>query len=166
VIRPVDDQFDQALLRQAFSCFPSGVTAFCGMLDGSPEGMAASSFTTVSLDPPLVSVCIAKTSTTWPRLAKLRRFGLSVLAGEHGPIARALASKTGNRFGGVAWTAAESGAVFVHGATLWLECGPFKRVEAGDHEIVILQIVSLAAYPDVTPMIFHRSGFRELAPTA
>jgi flavin reductase (DIM6/NTAB) family NADH-FMN oxidoreductase RutF len=166
VITPVDDQFDNALLRQAFSCFPSGVTAFCGMVAGSPEGIAASSFTTVSLDPPLVSVCVAKTSTTWPKLAELRRFGLSVLSGEHGPIARALASKSGNRFSGVDWTSTEDGAVFVHGATLWLECVPFKHVEAGDHEIVILQIVSLAAYPDVTPMIFHRSGFRELAPTA
>lgn len=165
MITRVDSQFDQTLLRQAFSCFPSGVTAFCGMVAGSPEGMAASSFTTVSLDPPLVSVCMANTSTTWPKLANLERFGLSVLAGQHGPIARALASKNGDRFGQVSWTATEQGAVFVHGATLWLECAPFKRVEAGDHEIVILQIVSLAAYPDVTPMVFHRSGFRELAPT-
>jgi flavin reductase (DIM6/NTAB) family NADH-FMN oxidoreductase RutF len=166
MIAPVDARFDQALLRQAFSCFPSGVTAFCGLADGQPVGIAASSFTTVSLDPPLVSVCIANTSTTWPKLASLQRFGLSVLASEHGPIARALASKAGDRFSGVDWTATDSGAVFVHGATLWLECAPFKRVEAGDHEIVILRIASLAAYPDVIPMIFHRSGFRELAPTA
>jgi flavin reductase (DIM6/NTAB) family NADH-FMN oxidoreductase RutF len=165
MITPVDDQFDQALLRQAFSCFPSGVTAFCGMVAGSPEGIAASSFTTVSLAPPLVSVCFAKTSTTWPKLASLHRFGLSVLAGQHGPIARALASKTGDRFRGVDWMATDEGAVFVHGATLWLECAPYKRVEAGDHEIVILQIVSLAAYPDVTPMVFHRSNFHELSPT-
>jgi flavin reductase (DIM6/NTAB) family NADH-FMN oxidoreductase RutF len=166
VITPVDSQFDQALLRQAFGCFPSGVTAFCGMVAGAPEGIAASSFTTVSLEPPLVSVCVANTSTTWPKLANLERFGLSVLAGEHGPIARSLSSKNGDRFDQVDWMATDHGAVFVHGSTLWLECAPFKRVEAGDHEIVILRIVSLAAYPDVTPMIFHRSGFRELAPTA
>jgi flavin reductase (DIM6/NTAB) family NADH-FMN oxidoreductase RutF len=165
MIAPVDEQFDQALLRQAFGCFPSGVTAFCGMQAGTPEGMAASSFTTVSLHPPLVSVCVANISTTWPKLARLERLGLSVLASEHGTIARTLASKSGDRFSGVDWMATESGAVFVHGATLWLECAPFKRVEAGDHEIVILQVVSLAAYPDVAPMIFHRSGFRELAPT-
>jgi flavin reductase (DIM6/NTAB) family NADH-FMN oxidoreductase RutF len=166
MIRAVDDDFDQSLLRQAFGCFPSGVTAFCGLLDGAAEGMAASSFTSVSLDPALVSVCVANTSTTWPKLAKLDRLGLSVLAGDHAPIARALASKTGDRFGGVDWTATESGAVFVHGATLWLECAPFKRVAAGDHEIVVLQIVALAMYPDVAPMVFHRSNFHELAPTA
>jgi flavin reductase (DIM6/NTAB) family NADH-FMN oxidoreductase RutF len=166
MIRAVDDDFDQSLLRQAFGCFPSGVTAFCGLLEGVAEGMAASSFTSVSLDPALVSVCVANTSTTWPKLAKLDRLGLSVLAGDHAPIARALASKTGDRFGGVDWTATDSGAVFVHGATLWLECAPFKRVAAGDHEIVVLQIVALAMYPDVAPMVFHRSNFHELAPTA
>jgi flavin reductase (DIM6/NTAB) family NADH-FMN oxidoreductase RutF len=166
MIRAIDDDFDQSLLRQAFGCFPSGVTAFCGLLDGVAEGMAASSFTSVSLDPPLVSVCVANTSTTWPKLSKLERLGLSVLAGDHAPIARALASKTGDRFDGVDWTATDSGAVFVHGATLWLECAPFKRVEAGDHEIVVLQIVSLAMYPDVAPMVFHRSNFHELATSA
>ncbi|HEX4559842.1 MAG TPA: flavin reductase family protein [Mycobacterium sp.] len=164
MITAADDRFDQALLRQAFGCFPSGVTAFCGLLHGVAEGMAASSFTSVSLDPPLVSVCVANTSSTWPKLATLHRLGLSVLAGDHAPIARALASKTGDRFSGVDWMATDGGAVFVHGATLWLECAPFKRIQAGDHEIVVLQIVSLAMYPDVAPMVFHRSGFRELAP--
>ncbi|MGX9787643.1 flavin reductase family protein [Mycobacterium sp. MMS18-G62] len=163
MITAIDHQFDQALLRQAFGCFPSGVTAFCGLLDGVAEGMAASSFTSVSLDPALVSVCVANTSTTWPKLATLNRLGLSVLAGDHGPVARALASKTGDRFSAVDWMATDSGAVFVHGATLWLECAPYKRVEAGDHEIVVLQVVSLAMYPDVAPMVFHRSNFRELA---
>lgn len=166
MITAVDDQFDQALLRQAFGCFPSGVTAFCGLLDGVAEGMAASSFTSVSLDPPLVSVCVANTSTTWPKLATLERLGLSVLADDHAPIAKALAAKTGDRFESVDWMATGSGAVFVHGATLWLECAPYKRVEAGDHEIVVLQIVALAMNPDIAPMVFHRSNFRELAPTA
>ena len=166
MITAVDEQFDQPLLRQAFGCFPSGVTAFCGLLDGTAEGMAASSFTSVSLDPPLVSVCVATTSTTWPKLARLDRLGLSVLAGDHAPIARSLAAKNGRRFDGIDWTATDSGAVFVHGATLWLECAPFKRIEAGDHEIVVLRIVALAMYPDVDPMIFHRSDFRELAVTS
>ena len=94
------------------------------------------------------------------------QLGLSVLADDHAPVARSLASKSGDRFSGVDWVATDSGAVFVHGATLWLECAPFKRIEAGDHEIVVLQIMALAMYPDVAPMVFHRSSFRELAPTA
>jgi flavin reductase (DIM6/NTAB) family NADH-FMN oxidoreductase RutF len=164
MITAVDEQFDQALLRQAFGCFPSGVTAFCGLLDGMAEGMAASSFTSVSLDPPLVSVCVAKTSTTWPKLATLDRLGLSVLADDHAPVARSLSSKSGDRFSGVDWESSAGGAVFVHGSTLWLECAPFKRVDAGDHEIVVLQILALAMYPDVAPMVFHASSFRQLSP--
>jgi len=163
MIAAEDGRFDQVLLRQAFGCFPSGVTAFCGMRDGVAEGMAASSFTSVSLDPPLVSVCVANSSTTWPKLAELPRLGLSVLADRHAPVARALSAKNGDRFAGVEWEATDTGAVFVHGSTLWLECAPYSRVPAGDHEIVVLQIVALAIYPDIAPMVFHRSNFHELA---
>jgi len=89
-----------------------------------------------------------------------------VLAGDHAAIARSLSAKTGDRFSGIAWEATDGGAVFVHGSTLWLECTPFKRVDAGDHEIVVLQIISLAMYPDIAPMVFHASSFRQLSPTA
>lgn len=66
---------DAARLRQAFGFFPSGVTAVCGLADGRPAGLTASSFTSVSLDPALVSVCLAKTSTTWPVLRRLPGLG-------------------------------------------------------------------------------------------
>lgn len=166
MITAVQEAFDTQVLRQAFGCFPSGVTAFCGLVDGKPEGIAASSFTSVSLDPALVSVCVAKDSATWPKLARMSRLGISVLASEHGTVARALASKSADRFAGVDWTATDGGAVLVHGATLWLECKPFLRLPAGDHEIVLLEILALEMNPDVTPMVFHRSNFRELATPA
>jgi flavin reductase (DIM6/NTAB) family NADH-FMN oxidoreductase RutF len=156
--------FDQAVLRQAFGCFPSGVTAICGMLDGRPQGMAASSFTSVSLAPPLVSVCMAHTSTTWPALAALPRIGVSVLAEGHTDEVSALSAKRGERFADVSWEASESGAVFVHGSALWLECEIHDQVPAGDHDIVLLRICSLRVNPDVVPMIFHHSRFRRLVP--
>jgi flavin reductase (DIM6/NTAB) family NADH-FMN oxidoreductase RutF len=159
-------QLDTTVLRQAFGCFPSGVTAFCGLADGQPEGLAVSSFTSVSLEPALVSICVANSSTTWPKLARMTRLGISVLASEQGGIARALASKGGDRFAGVPWTADESGAVFIEGASLWLECEPFLRLPAGDHEIVLLRILALEMDPEVNPMVFHRSTFHELATPA
>jgi len=158
--------FDQAALRQAFGCFPSGVAAVCGMRDGQPAGMAASSFTSVSLDPPLVSVCIARTSSTWPLLASLPTLGVSVLADHHADVAGALAAKTPDRFASVAWEATEAGAVLVHGATLWLECVVHDQLPAGDHDIVLLRILTLQTYPDVAPMVFHGSRYRQLAPSA
>jgi flavin reductase (DIM6/NTAB) family NADH-FMN oxidoreductase RutF len=162
----MQEDFDQSALRQAFACFPSGVTAFCGMVSGMPVGIAASSFTSVSLDPALVLVCVQKNSTTWPKLAGLDRFGLSVLASQHGTVARALASKNGDRFAQVKWMASGTGAVFVHGAILWLECSPYDVVEAGDHEIILLRVESLAMNPDIAPMVFHLSNFHRLASSA
>lgn len=157
---------DPTVLRQAFGCFPSGVTAFCGLADGRPEGFAASSFTSVSLDPALVSVCVANSSATWPKLARMTRLGISVLASTQGGVARSLAGKGEDRFADVPWTARDSGAVFVDGASLWLECEPFLRLPAGDHEIVLLRILALEMDPEVTPMVFHRSTFHELATPA
>ena len=154
---------DAAILRQAFACFPSGVTAVCGLFDGVPHGMAASSFTSVSLDPPLVSVCVAHTSTTWPILSNLPRLGVSVLAEDHMSVASSLSAKGTDRFAAVAWEATDLGAIFVHGSTLWLECAVHDVVRAGDHDIVLLRIWKLESYPDVAPMIFHGSRYRQLA---
>jgi flavin reductase (DIM6/NTAB) family NADH-FMN oxidoreductase RutF len=153
------------VLRSAFACFPSGVTAVCAMVDGRPAGMAASSFTSVSLDPPLVSVCVAHTSTTWPVLARADRLGVSVLSDAHSQVARALSAKGTDRFAGVDWERATDGAVFVPGSTLWLSCAVHSSFPAGDHDMVLLRIVSLRSYPEVAPMVFHGSEFRSLAPT-
>ncbi|MFB9467732.1 flavin reductase family protein [Streptomyces cinereospinus] len=150
-------------LRRAFGCFPSGVTALCALSDGEPMGLAASSFTSVSLDPPLVSVCIQHTSRTWPKLREQPRLGLSVLAEEQDEVCARLASKEGDRFAGVDWFASDGGSVFVHGATLWLDCTVSEEVRCGDHDIVLLNVHGLSAAPDASPLIFHASRFRRLA---
>ncbi|GAA4711395.1 flavin reductase family protein [Phytohabitans rumicis] len=161
-----DGTFDSSLLRRALGLFPSGVTAFCSLVDGEPMGMAASSFTSVSLDPPLVSVCVAHTSTTWERLAEQARFGLSVLASEHSSVARMLSTRSQNRFAGIHWVASEGGAVFIENAPLWLECVPYREIEAGDHVIVVLQVAALSMNPETDPIVFHRSNFRAFVPAA
>lgn len=154
---------DTKSLRRAYGCFPSGVTAVCGMLDGAPVGMVASSFTSVSLDPPLVSICVQDTSRTWPRLRRCTRLGVSVLAADHDATVRKLASKEGDRFAGVAWDVADGGAVLLHGATAWLGCSVQAELPAGDHTIVLLRIHGLRAQPEATPLVFHGSRFRTLA---
>ena len=150
------------VLRGAFASFPSGITAVAAIRDGRPQGLAASSFTSVSLDPPLVSVCIARASTTWPALRTAPRFGLSVLAEEHGHIARLLAARGIDRFAEVSWERTPHGAVFVHGSVLWLDCSRYTEVPAGDHDIVLLCIQRLWTYPDVSPLVFYGSKFRQL----
>jgi flavin reductase (DIM6/NTAB) family NADH-FMN oxidoreductase RutF len=154
---------DGAQLRRAFGCFPSGVAAVCALVGGEPVGMAASSFTSVSVSPPLVSVCVQDTSTTWPRLRGQARLGLSVLAEEQVDTCRRLASKDGDRFASVPWEAGPRGGVFVHGATAWLECSLQGEVTAGDHAIALLLVHGLCAEPDQAPLVFHASRFRRLA---
>ncbi|MFC8454938.1 flavin reductase family protein [Kitasatospora sp. NPDC057223] len=150
-------------LRRAFGCFPSGVTALCARRGGEPVGLAASSFTAVSMDPPLVSVCIQHSSTTWPRLREQPRLGLSVLAEGQEDICARLASKAGNRFAGTDWYSSGEGSVFVDGATLWLDCAIYEEVPFGDHDIVLLRILGLSASPDTSPLVYHSSRFRSLA---
>jgi flavin reductase (DIM6/NTAB) family NADH-FMN oxidoreductase RutF len=157
---------DSALLRQAFGCFPSGVTAVCAMVDDEPIGMAASSFTSVSLEPALVSVCFQSSSGTWLRLRELSRLGISVLAQGQDEICMSLARKSPDRFAGIAWDRTPEGSVFVHGATAWLECSVYGELPAGDHALALLEIHGLHARPSAAPLVFHGSAFRRLAAIA
>jgi flavin reductase (DIM6/NTAB) family NADH-FMN oxidoreductase RutF len=153
---------DGGVLRRAFSCFPSGVTALCGLVEGRPVGMAVSSFTSVSLDPPLALVCVAHTSSTWEQLASLDRLGVSVLGSSHDVSCRALSSKDVDRFGSIDWRSTDRGAVVIDGATAWLDCEVEEIHEAGDHKIVLLRIHDLDADLEVDPLVFHGSRFRAL----
>ena len=154
---------DPAQLRHAYGCFPSGVTAICGLAGEEPVGIAASSFTSVSITPALVAVCVQNTSATWPRLRSLQRLGLSVLAEDQNAACRSLSARTGDRFADVTWSATKDGAVFVHGAVAWLDCSIRQELSAGDHEIVLLDLHALHAEPDRAPLVFHGSGFHGLA---
>ncbi|MEU5347530.1 MULTISPECIES: flavin reductase family protein [unclassified Streptomyces] len=154
---------NSSLLRQAFGCFPSGVTAVCALDSGAPVGMAVSTFTPVSLSPALISVCVQDTSTTWPKLRGRSHVGVSVLAEGQDTICRSLASRAGDRFAGVDWDADDDGGVYIHGASLWLNCSLHAELPGGDHTIVLLEIQGLKAEPDRQPLVFHNSRFRRLA---
>ncbi|MGV8858312.1 flavin reductase family protein [Rhodoglobus sp.] len=152
----------QVALRRALSLFPTGVIALAAVVDGQPVGIAVNSFTSVSLEPPLVAVCPARTSATWPVLARATRVGLSVLGADQEQTARNLASRTGDRFTGTDWKATESGAIHMNGAALWLECEIRNSFDGGDHEIVTLEVIHSEAFPEVAPLVFHLSQFRAL----
>lgn len=155
--------FDSRVLRKAFGCFPSGVTAICAVIDGEPEGMAASSFVAVSLDPPLVLVCIQNSSATWRKLRNAPRIGVSVLGEEHDRACAQLAAKSGDRFEKLEWSTTEDGAVLLAGAAVSLDCSVVEEIAAGDHQLVLLRIEELKFQPTVNPLVFHGSRFRKLA---
>jgi flavin reductase (DIM6/NTAB) family NADH-FMN oxidoreductase RutF len=151
-----------AALREAFGHFPTGVIAIAAEVDGVRVGLAASTFVPVSLEPPLVSFCVQNSSETWPKLKDLPALGISVLGESHDAAAKTLAAKTGDRFAGLDTHSHGSGAVFVHGTSVWLESVIEQLVPAGDHTIVVLRVRELTVHDDVAPIVFHRSAFRRL----
>ena len=128
---------------------------------GAPVGLAASSFTSVSLHPPLVSVCIARSSTTWPLLRDAPRLGVSVLADDQDHLAVQLAAKDIDRFAGLRVSTTSDGAVLVDNSCLWLDCTLHSEFPAGDHEIALLEIHDLTTF-DRPPLVFHGSAYRQL----
>lgn len=154
--------FDPARLRSVFGVFPTGVTTVAALADGEPVGLTANSFTSVSLDPALVSICIARGSRTWPRLSQLARLGISILSGRQEHIGRQLAMRRERRFDGLDWRVTDSGAVLLEGASGWIEASIDQQIEAGDHLIVVLAVHDLDADHDLRPLVFHGGAYRQL----
>lgn len=153
----------QLALRKAFSMFPTGVVAMCALDGDKPLGMAVNSFSSVSLEPALVAVCVAHTSATWPRLESRPRIGLSVLGAHQEVLSRRLSSRSTDRFENTHWRASDEGAIFIEGATLWLDCAVNHRVRGGDHEIILLEVLSSELFPEVAPLVFHQSQYLALS---
>lgn len=161
-VTPPPEVLDSAELRRVFGAFPSGVVAIAAFIDGAPVGMAASSFTSVSLDPPLVSICVANTSTTWPVLREAPRYGVSVLAADQEGAGRQLAARNVDRFANLEWRVTSDGAVMLEGASAWLQCSRHAVYPGGDHDIVVLRVHDLDADHATQPLVFHASKFHRL----
>lgn len=149
-------------LRRVYGAFPSGVTAVAALVDGKPVGLAASSFTSVSLEPALVTVCADLKSSTWPILRTRERLGISVLAAHQEQECLRLSSKKGDRFAGLDFRTTPDGALFVEGASAWLDCSIENVFPAGDHDIVLFRVHDLDADATIAPLVFHASRFRQL----
>jgi len=154
---------DPRELRRVFAAFPTGVTAIAALVDGAPVGLAANSFTSVSLDPPMVSVCVAHSSTTWPALRRAARCGVTVFGAHQEDACRQLSASGGDRFSGLGWRATPDGAVVISGGTAWFDCSIERHIPAGDHDIVLLRVHDLDIDSSVAPLVFHGSQFRRLA---
>jgi len=137
--------------------------AVAAQVEGTCVGMAASSFTSVSLEPALVSLSIAKSSATWPVLRRAPRLGVSVLAAHHDEVCRQLAGQATKRFAGLSLVSTEDGAVLLADAVATFECSIFREVSAGDHMLALLRLHALGDRGGASPLIFHRSSFSRIA---
>jgi len=157
---------DQRLLRTAFAAFATGVTVVT-VGGPQPHGMTANSFTSVSLDPPLVLVCVGREAIMHDRLERTGAFAISVLAAHQDGVARHFADRTRRRgmaeFDGVPWSPGpHSGAPLIDGAIVWLECGLWRSYDAGDHSIFLGQVRSLRRQDQAAALLFFDGRFDQL----
>lgn len=146
-------------LRTVMACFPTGVTVVATLdAQGGPIGLTVSSFTSVSLDPPLVLVCIGRATTSHDRLIASGAFAVSVLSEHQVDVARRFASQPSEgRFDGISWRRAPSGNPVIEGATAWLDCLIEEVMGAGDHSIILGRAVAWGA-SEAPALLFHRGA--------
>jgi flavin reductase ActVB len=158
-----DLRLDRNAFRTAMSCFASGVTVVTTRdEDDTPFGFTANSFCSVSLEPPLILVCLARTANCYPVFTTCRRFAVSVLADHHHDVARRFATKQEDKFEGTAFTSAAHSLPAVEGALCVLSCDIEDLVDAGDHAILLGRVYH-ARVRQGTPMIYYNSTFHQLS---
>jgi flavin reductase (DIM6/NTAB) family NADH-FMN oxidoreductase RutF/DNA-binding IclR family transcriptional regulator len=156
---------DAAHFRRVLGHFPTGVAVITAVGDdGRPVGMAVGSFTSVSLDPPLVAFLPDRSSTTFPAIRAAGRFAVNFLTAEQEWICRAFASRGGDKFAGVDWAPAPvTGSPVVSGGLAWIDCTLETLHEAGDHFIVVGRVEALDAATDSLPLLFFQGGYGRFA---
>lgn len=154
---------DPRTLRDAMGCFATGITIVTA-LDGNgmPAGLTANSFTSVSLDPPLLLVCVANTSGTAPVLRDASHFGVNVLQIGQQPASNRFATKGEDRFANLPWAPGETGVPLLGGSLVSFECQRESLHEAGDHFILIGSVVRAQFEPHRDPLLYFRGKYRRL----
>jgi len=154
---------DPQEFRRVLSHYPTGVVVVSALVDGRPEGMAAGSFLSVSLDPPLVAFCADHGSTTWPRLRSAGTFAVNVLGASQQDVCRTFAQRGVDRFAGRSWTPDRNGNPLLDASPAWISC----RLEAvhavGDHDLVVGHVEDLGVRGPSDPLVFLRGGYPRLS---
>jgi len=151
-------------LRRACGAFATGVAVATVMgRDGKPHGLTINSFTSVSLEPPLVLVCVARRAASHGPFSSADVFAINILASDQEALSTHFASSHPNRFAGIEWDHGELGAPVLRGALAVIECETYQRVEAGDHSIFI-GLVRRASTRDGEGLVYFRGAYRQMAP--
>jgi flavin reductase (DIM6/NTAB) family NADH-FMN oxidoreductase RutF len=149
------DQFKQALAVHA-----SGVVIITAQSDGIPVGLTATSFSSVSLEPPLVSFYVDRSSTTWPQLGAADHFAVNILTSDQAELAARFARKSIDRFAApTRWRPGPLGAPLLHDVSAHLICLPYERAEVGDHLLVVGLVAEAGVHRPGRPLLYHQGRF-------
>lgn len=160
-LHDADIEIDPDLFRKVMGHFPTGVTVVAALDDDRPVGLAIGSFFSVSLHPPLVGFCVARTSSSWPRIEAAGRFGITVLAEDQHETSGRFASKVEDKFEGETWDPAPvTGSPLITGGLQHIDCTLHSVLDGGDHVIVLGRVRYLDVHrTDVGPLLFFKGGY-------
>lgn len=164
--RLADHQEDQEEFRRQFrqvlGHYATGVAIVTAVQDHEPVGMTVQSLCSLSLDPPLVLVCPARSSTTWPRIRDAGRFCINLLTEDQDHLARQFARSGTDKYAGVTWVpSAASGSPLLEEALGWIDCDLDQEYPGGDHLVAICRVNALGAQ-DLAPLVFFQSEYRRI----
>lgn len=148
--------------RRVLGHFPTGVTVVTGVDDAGPAGMAIGSFASVSLDPPLVMFCPGNTSASWLRIKETGSFCVNVLGKDQKEVCGVFAGKSDDKFAGIDWTTATTGAPVIPGSIAVIDCEIHSILDGGDHDIVVGLVTSMSTADDAAergPLLFFQGGY-------
>ena len=157
-------QPDSGQFREVMGRFPTGVAVVSARADGSTVwGLTVNSFTSVSLEPPLILVCIDRGAASHDKLIAAETFAISMLAEDQADIARRFAAEpVETRFEDVAWRNASDGSPVLEGAAAWLECLTSGVMPGGDHSIVLGRVIASGS-SDRGALLFFRGDYGKVA---
>jgi 3-hydroxy-9,10-secoandrosta-1,3,5(10)-triene-9,17-dione monooxygenase reductase component len=150
---------DPQRFRQVLGHFATGVTVITAIDGAEPVGFACQAFAALSLNPPLVLFCPARTSTSWPRIASAGGFCVNVLAADQSGLARKFGVSAADKFAGVRFRPAPNGAPILDGVLTWAACTVDAVHEAGDHLVIIARVTGLGDSVAGDPLLFYRGRF-------
>jgi 3-hydroxy-9,10-secoandrosta-1,3,5(10)-triene-9,17-dione monooxygenase reductase component len=154
---------DGTRMREVLGYFASGVVVVTAAGTDGPLGFTCQSFASLSLDPPLISLAPARTSSTWPRIRAAGAFCVNVLADDHEHHSVRFARSGVDRFAGVSWSPGPDGAPILDGVAAWVAATLEHEYDGGDHTIVVGRVRALGADAGRAPLLFHRGRYGRLA---
>jgi len=157
---------DPQRFREIMASFPSGVVVLTAFgVDGRPRGLTVSAFCAASLEPPLALACVDKTSNTLPAVQHTGGFTANILAAGREHLARRMASKLSDKFDALAWRPPEAdhgGPILEEDAAAYAVCRLRETIEAGDHWILIGEVLEGAHREGIPPMVYSRRTYMQL----
>ena len=156
---------DPRVLRDVLGHFASGVTVVTAVTDDGPIGFTCQSFSSLSLDPPLVVFAPSRASRTWPRLREIGRFCINVLAEGQDDVSQNFARSAADKFAGVRWTPSAHGSPVLDGVVAWIDGALTAEYDGGDHTLAVARVLDLGAEPGRRPLLFHRGAYGLLRPS-